>query len=357
MAYHAALAELFYRTSTIYDILCFFFYLSALTYYIRIRAANRILGVRQLVVVLLLMAAALNSKEMAVTLPFLILAWEAFYRPPGSWTSYSTLSWLWRQNRAALIGFAIDAIYILGHRYGTDPLMKMESYRPVITFGRAITFHRNALAELLYLSDPLTPVTLSALAILVTYAAWRRPRPDLRFYWCWILLTVLPIEFLQGRTQFCLYLPLVGWALFAATTFVDMAVAVSQWLGREPLFRRVRPGHIRAALFFMGVIALAAATLQQKRSVVAPRLAAHGTRTWSIIQQLKALDLRPRLEDRIIILNDPYEGWDMLFIAELTFRQPGVKIWLQNKSMLPPAEIAAMDHVLSFENSKLVLLK
>src|SRR5437899_1176318 len=117
MAYHAALAELFYRTSTIYDILCFFFYLSALTYYIRIRAANRTLGIRQVVTVLLLMVAALNSKEMAVTLPFLILAWEACYRPPSAWNRHSALCWLWRQNRTALVGFAIDAVYILGHKY------------------------------------------------------------------------------------------------------------------------------------------------------------------------------------------------------------------------------------------------
>src|ERR1035437_6721833 len=357
MAYHAALAELFYRTSTIYDILCFFFYLSALTYYIRIRTANRDLGTRQIVVFVLLMVGALNSKEMAVTLPFVILAWEAFYRPPCSWRNYSAISWLWRQNGTALIGFAINAIYILGHKYGSDPLMKMEAYRPVITFGRAITFHRNALAELNYQADPLSPIALAALAIVLTYAAWRRPRPDLRFYWCWILLTVLPIEFLQGRTQFCLYLPLVGWALFAASIFVDLTAAASHCLSKEPLFRRLQCGHIQTALLLIGVIALAAATIQQKRSVVAPRLAAHGSRNWSIIQQLKALALRPRPGDRMIFLNDPYEGWDMLFIAQLTFRQPSLKIWLQNKSALPAAEIAAMDHILSFENSKLILVK
>ena len=47
----------------------------------------------------------------------------------------------------------------------------------------------------------------------------------------------------------------------------------------------------------------------------------------------------------------------MLFIAQLTFRQPSLKIWLQNKSALPAAEIAAMDHILSFENRKLILVK
>ena len=69
------------------------------------------------------------------------------------------------------------------------------------------------------------------------------------------------------------------------------------------------------------------------------------------------MDLHPRPNDRIVILNDPYEGWDMLFIAQLTFRQPSLKIWLQNKSVLPAAEIAAMDHILSFENNKLILVK
>jgi hypothetical protein len=233
----------------------------------------------------------------------------------------------------------------------------MEAYRPVITFGRALTFHRNALAELFYQTDSVSPMALAALAIVVTYVAWRRPRPDLRFYWCWILLTPLPIEFLQGRTQFCLYVPLVGWALFAATMFFDLTGAASRWLSHEPLFTRFRCGHLQTAILVIGVIALAAATLQQKQSVVAPRLATHGARTWSIIQQLHAMDLRPRPDDRIIFLNDPYEGWDMLFIAQLTFRHRGMKISLQNKSALPETEVATMDRILRFENGKLVLVK
>jgi hypothetical protein len=69
------------------------FFLSALKYYIRVRAVQRELTLRQIVVVILLMVAALNSKEMAVTLPFLILAWEAIYRPPCSWSKHTVLSW------------------------------------------------------------------------------------------------------------------------------------------------------------------------------------------------------------------------------------------------------------------------
>jgi hypothetical protein len=66
---HPAVTDLFYSTGTIYDILCFFFYCRAILAYSTWREQGQRLGVRHLAALLLLYACALDSKEMAVSLP------------------------------------------------------------------------------------------------------------------------------------------------------------------------------------------------------------------------------------------------------------------------------------------------
>jgi hypothetical protein len=356
MAYHAGLAALFFSTAMVYDVLCCFFYLSALIYYLRLRARGELPRGRHLAAFVALFVCALNSKEMAVTLPPLLLAYEWLYHAPETWKEGGWRNWIWKQNRAALIGIVLNLIYIGGHMFGRDPMMSWPAYRPHISLAQAIDFHSRTLAVLFYRPDPLGAGTLAALAIAVTYAAWRRRRPDLRFYWFWIVLTPLPIEFLRGRGGSADYVPLVGWSLLAGTLFIEMAGALAAWLHREPLFARVRQPLLRMALIGAGLAAFAAQT-RYLHTFIAAELPRIDARTWSAIQQLHAIGLKPRPHDRIVFLNDPFTGWDMLFIAELTFRDRSLEWFLQNKSHLSPDTLAGMEHILAFDKGKLVLLK
>ena len=83
--YHPGLSNLYYNSGFVYDVLCLFFYLAALVYYGRIRSLGRRLSGMETAVFLGLFLCALNSKEMAVTLPVVLAAYEWFYhrRKPG----------------------------------------------------------------------------------------------------------------------------------------------------------------------------------------------------------------------------------------------------------------------------------
>ncbi|MEI9976696.1 MAG: hypothetical protein WDO73_34335 [Ignavibacteriota bacterium] len=74
--YHAGLANLYYNTAFVYDALCGCFYLAAAVYYCRIRGSGRRLSVRQIAIFAGLFLCALNSKEMALTLPAILLVYE-----------------------------------------------------------------------------------------------------------------------------------------------------------------------------------------------------------------------------------------------------------------------------------------
>ena len=86
------LANLVFVGSFIYDVLCGFFYFAALTYYIHIREKEVYLRPLQLFGFLVLYVCALNCKEMAVTLPVIVLIYELLKCPrwPGVITKVAT---------------------------------------------------------------------------------------------------------------------------------------------------------------------------------------------------------------------------------------------------------------------------
>src|SRR4029450_7522523 len=130
MCYHGQMASLVFGGSFIYDVLCGFFYFAALTYYVRIREKGVRLRVGQLATFLALYVCALNSKEMAVSLPVIVLIYEALKYP---WLSdWNEVSWRnWSVAIRAFVATRVTAIYIYGKLNGPRSLANLEAYRPV----------------------------------------------------------------------------------------------------------------------------------------------------------------------------------------------------------------------------------
>src|SRR5260370_23801309 len=84
LCFSASFADLYYNTGTIYDVLCFTFYFSALALYAGVRKQDHWLTPRQLALFLIFYICALNSKEMAVTLPPVLLVYELLLCRPVS---------------------------------------------------------------------------------------------------------------------------------------------------------------------------------------------------------------------------------------------------------------------------------
>ena len=78
-AYHPALSDLYYDSATIYDLLCGAFYFTTAGLYVRWRRSYSSLTWTQVAILLTLLLLALQSKEMALTLPIILTAYEIFY--------------------------------------------------------------------------------------------------------------------------------------------------------------------------------------------------------------------------------------------------------------------------------------
>ena len=363
VAYHAGLANLQYNVDMVYDVLCFAFYLGALWYYIATQSRQRAWRWREIGTFLLLYLCALNAKEMALTLPLVLLAYEWFYRghsvvtAPSGRGSETGRGWIRGTGRVSLLAGALALLSHYGKKFGAAPLLDQPGYQPAFTLHRFMEFEKGSLDQLSGNLGRPSWRGVAALWAVVTFLAWRRNRPALRFAWAYMLLTPLPVMFLADRLQGCLYIPLFGWAIFGAWIFVEVAHAAAGWLAGEPGFQRLGRGGVFALLLAAGVLVWVNRMRYLKATVVEPAATVQGVETAEVIGQLRALGARVRPQSQVVFLNDPFKDWDMAFIGALWFGDRSVRVYNQRTEQLSPAELARMDYVFAFQDGKLVQVR
>ena len=330
--YHGGLSFLYFNTSFVYDALCAFFYLAALGYYVGARSQDRPLSARQMAAFLALHFCALQSKEMAFTLPAVVLAYEALCRKKRQWAG-------------ALLAGAVNLPFLYGLLFGRESFIGLSIYKPELSAARVFAFHRDSFADLFLSWHFFNLGWVLAVWAVLTALAWHRRHPVLRFCWFYFLITPLPLELLEGRTVACLAIPFYGLAIFAATVLTDAAGAIARRFGgRRAVF---------AAVVAAAVVPWALHNARLKRQLIRPQMQELGQETWSVIRQLRDLQPKVRPNSTVVFLNDPFDGFDMAFIAELWFRQPGLNIRLHRKTPFSPEELAKADHLFTYVGGKL----
>ena len=182
VCYHAGLANLYYNTAFVYDALCGFFSFAALVYYIALRNTGRLLGGRQTLTFCALLVCALNSKEMALSLAGVLLAYEWLYHPPAGRRGAQLVEWLRGPGRVALLAACLTLLDLCGKVWGYDALTGMAGYQPVFSWQRFLAYQKTFLGDAAFLRCGGPGIL--AFWTVVSYLAWRpRARPVLRFCW------------------------------------------------------------------------------------------------------------------------------------------------------------------------------
>ena len=356
--YHGGMANLYYNTVYVGDVLCGIFYWAAFAHYARIRATGRLLSGGQAASFLGLYLCALNSKEIAATLPVMLLAYEWLYHgpPPLRWKELA--GWLRGPGWGLCLAGMLNVVYIYGKAFGPYGLMKNPAYRPVYSWARMVDFQERYLSNIFYQVYRLDGWATCAIWLAVTYWAWRRRRPILRFCWIYVVVAPLPIEFLIGREQANLYVTLAGWAVLAATLFVDWLPGAARVLSGEPLLRRLSQPWWRGLLAAAGLVAVAWGTWRYKETWVVSAIPKLSPLTAEVLAEFRATNPRVGPGAMVVFLDDPWPGgYDMAFIAELWFRDRKAHVYLNRQEPLTPQEIAKADAVFSWIDGKLVEIR
>lgn len=316
-AYHAHLADLYYSLGTVFDLLCYFFYFLAFIGYARIRDGGSHPGWRQTAVLLALYIAALNSKEMAVTLPVMLALYEIIYHRP-------TLA-SWRQARFLWLSIPVTIAYIAGKTMGAHRITGRPAYYPHLSLHALLTGWKHYAFDLLYGAVAFNSSELVLLWVLLLCFALIARRRDLVFAWFLIMAGVFPVIFIAPRGFFAIYMTLPGWYLFAAGSLALLRDALLRLGGR---FAAVLGVSSRQVALFAAVAALLIPVHWRRRPLGMRWVADAHAAVRSLDQQLAARYPSLPRGARLLFLSDPYPADDyfLYFVVSLHYRDKSIRV-------------------------------
>lgn len=351
-ANHPVVFDILYSSGTIYEILCLLFYFLAVACYLAWRQAGRRAGAaalswRQLAVLLVLTGCALDSKEMAMTLPGALLLIELVYFPPESWSWREGVGFAVRQGRGALATAALVAPTIAVKTLTHNPLTDDSSYahhslRATVENMRG--FHNFLLYGDIHGGGLSIPGLLALWAAMGAVAILLRSRP-MKFGLLFLIGSLLPVCLIDRRSGYMLYIPLMGWALYAGCLFQRLGGGLIRLASLRPR---------AAAAVKIAAFAAAAVLIMH---VHAARFARYSTSVWReqsdmrrVIERLRKVHSQLPRGSSLLLLDDPLPtGFALVFIARLAYRDPTLEVDRIKMLREPPGgdELTHYDHVLA----------
>src|ERR1043166_1449075 len=353
MCYHPYLADLVFGGSYIYDVLCGFFYFAALTYYVYVREKDVALRRGQVAIFLALYVCALNSKEMAVSLPVIVFIYEALkHRRLDNWFGRRN----WYAAIPAFVAALVTAIYIYGKLNGPYSLVHLQAYRPVYSWHRFTLTNAHFIDELFYHSTArIGRAVLVVWPVVFLYAFWRRDHL-LQLMAFWVVITPLPLAFIPGRGGAMLYIVLFGWAMIIARMLSDLIGLIARVAGLAG------PRKTMLSTLATAAVAVAFAVFTQWQSYQFDRVRVQlslGQKTLHVIQAFRSLNLHPPPGSPILLKPETrfyQNAYYPLFVAALVWNDPSLKIYVYGQNQLTEQEIAKIDYVISFNEFQVKLL-
>src|ERR1035437_6379801 len=319
-AYHAHLADLYYSTDTVYDLLCFLFYFLALICYAEV--CSRAWPWRTLVLTMYLVALA--AKEMAVMLPVFLALYDLIYDPPAP-NLAATRAWTGRELRR-LSPFAVVTVgYILLKTVGPGRVTANSDFLPRVSWQVLIDGWKHYAFDLFYGAIAFTgPRVVLLWAVLLAIVLALRKR-DLLFALCVILIGILPVVLIPERGFYAVYLTLPGWYLFAAQTLTSTRDRLL------PAGTAARP----AILFLLVAACLVPLHWRQKPRGKAWVAEAHQS-VRGVLEPLRQFTV-PR-GAKVLVLDDPFpkEDFILTFMFRLTFRDDEIQVRRGKAPFTPP---------------------
>ena len=353
-AFHGRLSQLYMSNGTVYDVLCTFFSLIALKYYIDTRTRYGAIGWRKWAMLIVILIAALNAKEIAAVLPGLFLIFDWTCRTPERGFT-KRVRWMLANSWPSMALLAGVAVALWGKTRVGGPFLN-PAYKVTVSVASFFFTGRFYFSELFYLRPhALVGRHIVFLFILLfAIAALIRRKPVWFLIW-FATLAPLPILFIPPRGFYVMYLPLAGWAMFVA--MISMAA-------RDRLLdRSFFPQYARFVPLILCVLAvgygLRDADFRASVSAASP--------TSEFIERSKQDFLRlneplPKgasvllLGSRVPAEANPYLPW---MIIQLLYGDRSLQVDRAELMNPPPgaATFAEYDRVIRFDGTRLNVLK
>jgi hypothetical protein len=335
---HPAVLELLYSSGTIYEILCFLFYALTLLCYFAWRKSGRAAGKvglswPRIAVIVALTGAALDSKEMAMTIPAALLLVELIYFPPQSRSWQGVRKFVLHQGRAALATAALVAPTMAVKVLTRNPLSDDPRYRGH-SVAAAIESMRAYHHFLFY--GPPSPDGFSALRLFLVWVGMALAAVILRsrqmiFGLCFVIVTLIPVCLIGPRGGYMTYIPLIGWALYFGMLFQRLYGILYRGL---PLALPMKA----AALILLAL--LIANTNAEALAPYAAHFRQHERELRRVVEGLRKAHPDLPHGAAVLLVDDPLDSsYELALLAQFAYRDP--TLVLDKLRMLPAAPAGA----------------
>jgi hypothetical protein len=337
--YNASMVDLYYNCATIYDVLCFGLYIGAMIVYIRGRRTGNPLSARRILWVILLYLLALDSKEMAVTLPGTLLLYEILFR-------YRDLR---RRPVVARSGcliaalFAASAIFL---KVKVAHLSHVNEYAPHVSLKFVLLGYAHYFEQLLYREDgSMSAVTACAiLAGLIAAGMLVRSRTAI-FGTLFFIAALIPVAIIPPRSGYAAYVAYPGLTLAIGAILASARSQLVRLAGREKWQTAT------AILLFLCAGAVQARVQTDKR------WRGMGTIVWDQAHRIAFMEGFARAvpefppDARVLITQDCWgPDWGPMFLSRLLFHNP--TLWVDRvKNMDHPPDLASYDILVAFQDN------
>lgn len=171
------------------------------------------------------------------------------------------------------------------------------------------------------------------------------------------LITLLPVLIIPPRDGFVLYLPLIGWAAWAAVPLAGARARLTKLLFRGKISPRLRTG-MQAALL-IALIVLLYPIHQRKRNDLRFAIRVEQSEMRGLLEQMKKqFPIIPH-EARILFVEDPFRpgDWGLSFLLRLQYSDPTLFV-ARAKDMPGYSEQSkqAFQYVLAYRQGSLLQL-
>ena len=334
----------YFNTGNIYDILAYTLFWGGFAGYVRIRQRGRLPGWFGLALLFCLFAAALEAKEIAVSLPVAVALYELLWHPPAAFQPTELWRWIKREGRFAAIGGLAGAAYIAGKRYGPDSLWLNPAYRPHYSLQAYFESLAHYLQQLIFKPVSVTALQMAMLlAAMLAIAAISRRR-CLLWGVGFIAAGVLPLAFIPARGGAAYLVPSVAWAVYVG--------GLLDWLVERIAGRRLWLRSALQVLLFV-LLAIKLAPWQRRGMEMQAHAAFEIQGTYRrYVEQIHALIPAPRKGARILLLSDAAgrDDYDVFFAIRLFYGDPSLDV-----SRMKGVDPRAFDYVLDWRDGRFVL--
>jgi len=301
-AYHAYLSDLYYSSGAIYDLLCFLFLYAALWSYSAWRGAGN-LGPFQLTWIGLLYWMALASKEIALGLPLIVLAYEFAVFARGR-----------RDFRTFTLTAFLASLFLLFRIWGPHALASESGYRP--SWLLLLQNLEHYFGMMFYAQAKLALWLCLPILAAIAAVAYFLKQPAIRVGAAIFFVLPIPVLLIPPRSFYALYLPYLGVAIVAAC-LIDL-------LGRRFLQHPLRRAWVLVLLCTFVLVPLHSFRKPYGNAWVA----AEQSKVRLIVTQLQRQlpSLPPGVH--LLVVDDPFDpdDWILTFLFRLHYRDQTLQL-------------------------------